>query len=104
MSKNALNIKSSSHCTTFFQRNHSRLIDEVFVGLREGVGGEGRGRLHHDLTQLLERRPPRFVREPSRGDLDHRDAETPDVGSDIVLRRIALRIDPFRLKQIKINI
>jgi hypothetical protein len=81
----------------WFVQTGLRLINKVFVGLREGVGRENGRRLHDDLSELLEGRPPGFVGEPPSGDLDHRDPEAPDVGSNVVLRGIALRVDPLRL-------
>ena len=62
-----------------------RLIDEVLVGLREGVGRQRRRGLDDDLPELLERRPPGLVRKPAGRDLDHGDAETPDVRSYVIL-------------------
>jgi hypothetical protein len=69
--------------------------------LREGVRGQNRCGLHDNLPQLLERRPPRLVWKPSCRDLNHGNPETPDVGSDVILRRVTLRIDPFRLQYVK---
>ena len=38
-----------------------------------------------------------LVREPPRGDLDHGDAEGPDVGADIVVRRVPRWVDALGL-------
>jgi hypothetical protein len=81
----------------WFVQTGLRLINKVFVGLRERVGREDGRCLHDDLPELLEGRPPGLVGEPPGGDLDHRDPEAPDVGSNVVLRGIALRVDPLRL-------